>query len=94
MDLGVLIPKSRGGRYIEQPILVDNISIFWVIWTIYQYRNIPHPINIDDISILIYRPPLHLDDISKYIDIDIVSIYLQISMFLGFFSVYIWYNPY
>ena len=45
-EILVLVKLSdlgRGGRYIERPILMDDISIFWVISTIYRYRYIAHP---------------------------------------------------
>ena len=80
------VSLPRGGQYIEGPILMDNISIFWVILTMYWYGNIAHPINIDDILILIYCPPLDIGDILTYNSNDIVLIYLHISLgfFLGF----------
>ena len=52
---------TRGDRYIKQPILIDNISILWVMSTIHRYPNIAHLININKILILINRPPLDVD---------------------------------
>ena len=78
------VSLPRGGQYIEGPILMDNISIFWVILTMYWYGNIAHPINIDDILILIHFPLLDIANILTYNSNDIVSIYLHISLFFGF----------
>jgi hypothetical protein len=52
---------TRGDRYIKQPILIDNISILWVMSTIHRYPNIAHLKNINKILILINRPPLDVD---------------------------------
>ena len=69
--------RCRDGQYIEQPISMDNILIFWVIAMIYQYQNIPHLININNMLISIHCPPLDIEDISTYINKDIVSVYIH-----------------
>ena len=50
LDLEAVV--GRGGPYIERAILMDDISIFWVISTIYQYQYIAHPKNLSNISIV------------------------------------------
>ena len=87
---------TRGDRYIKQPILIDNISILWVMSTIHWYPNIAHLININKILILINRPPLDVDiywcqySINIFTYINVFGVFKVLFVFFGLYS----YTPY
>ena len=83
---------TRGDRYIKQPILIDNISILWVMSTIHRYPNIAHLKNINKILILINRPPLDVDIYWCQYSINIftyINVFGVFKVLFVFFWVYI-----